>query len=379
MNPEGIRLSLMLGLGVPTPPPPPIPESLNSVEVTHKDEGRSGFQLEFNVGRSGPTDLVDYPLLMTPLLRPCSRVLLTVTLKGMPKVLMDGIITDQQLSPSEEPGGSTLTVTGEDVSIMMDLEEKSVEHPAQNETVIAAKIIGTYALYGMIPAVMPPPSIDYPIPTERTPVQQDTDLEYLRAMASRYGYVFYVIPGPVPFSNTAYWGPSVREDPPQKALSVNMGPSSNVDSIRFQYDGLSITAVVGDVQDNITNLSLPVKLATSLRRPLASQPALRTQPFVRTRRYRADGGLSITQALARAQGMVDDASDPIHATGELDALRYGDLLMPRALVDLRGAGYSNDGTYYVKSVTHTIKTGEYKQRFTLTREGIGALSPVVRV
>jgi len=77
--------------------------------------------------------------------------------------------------------------------------------------------------------------------------------------------------------------------------------------------------------------------------------------------------------------MVDDASDPIHATGELDALRYGDLLMPRALVDLRGAGYSNDGTYYVKSVTHTIKTGEYKQRFTLTREGIGALSPVVRV
>ena len=378
MTQEGIRLSVMVGMGVPTPAPSSIVEALDSIEVTHNDSGHSGFQMAFQVGRSGAEDLVDYGLLMSPLLRPCSRVVLTVTLNALPRVLMDGLITNQQLSPSDEPGGSTLTITGEDVSVAMDMEEKSVEHPAQSEHLIATKIIASYSLYGLIPAVTPPPSIDMPSPTERIPVQQATDLAYLRSTAARYGYVFYVVPGPFPLSNTAYWGPAIRAGVPQRALSVNMGTSSNVESIDFQYDGLGPRAVEGDVQDSFTNRSWPVRLAASLRQPLASQPALLTQPLVRTTRYRAEAGLSMTQAFARAQGAVDEATDAVQANGELDALRYGDLLTPRALVDLRGAGYTNDGTYYVKSVTHNIRSEEYRQTFTLTREGVGALSPVVR-
>jgi len=35
------------------------------------------------------------------------------------------------------------------------------------------------------------------------------------------------------------------------------------------------------------------------------------------------------------------------------------------------------GLYYVKKVTHTIKAGQYKQKFTLTREGTGSTVPVV--
>jgi hypothetical protein len=30
-------------------------------------------------------------------------------------------------------------------------------------------------------------------------------------------------------------------------------------------------------------------------------------------------------------------------------------------------------------VTHTLRGGQYKQRFTLTREGLGSTIPVVRV
>ena len=40
------------------------------------------------------------------------------------------------------------------------------------------------------------------------------------------------------------------------------------------------------------------------------------------------------------------------------------------LVGVRGAGPAFDGLYYVKSVTHKIKRGEYKQNFTLTRNGL---------
>ena len=34
---------------------------------------------------------------------------------------------------------------------MMDREERSAEHPAQNETLIALKLIVSYAQYGLIP------------------------------------------------------------------------------------------------------------------------------------------------------------------------------------------------------------------------------------
>jgi hypothetical protein len=377
MNLLGIHLTLLIGPTVPVPAPPMLTEALQSVEITHSDEGRSGFQITFQMGRSGPADMLDYPLLAIPLLKPCNRIILIVTLNATPRVLMDGIITNHQLSPASEPGASTLTVTGEDVSMMMDMEEKSVEHPAQDETVIANKIILSYAMYGLIPVVIPPLVIDPPIPIERVPVQQNTDLGYLNEMAQRYGYVFYITPGPAPLTNIAYWGPPERLDMPQRALSVNMGPETNVTSINFQNNALSPTLLSGEVQDRTTNQSMPVRTFASTRPPLASQPALLTQSCVRQRRFRAEAGLNTMQAFARAQGETDASTDVVTVDGELDALRYGDLLRARGLVGLRGAGYSYDGLYYVKRVTHNIRNGEYSQRFSLTREGVGAISPVV--
>ena len=50
-------------------------------------------------------------------------------------------------------------------------------------------------------------------------------------------------------------------------------------------------------------------------------------------------------------------------------LRYGGILRPRLMVGVRGAGLAYDGMYFVETVTHSLKRGEYKQNFTLTRDG----------
>lgn len=375
----GIHLTLLIGPSVPVPAPAPLMEGLKSVQVTHKDEGRSGFQLTFEAGRSGSVDLLDYAPLLTPLVRPFSRVILVVLFNLVPRVLIDGIVTDRQMAPGTEPGTGSLTLTGEDVSVMMDLEQKRAEHPAQDETVIALKIIASYAQYGLIPMVIPPPTIDPPIPIERVPVQQATDLEYLNSIAGRHGYVFYITTGPAPYTNIAYWGPPNRLGVPQKALSVNVGPQTNVDSISFQYNALAPTIVADEIQDSRTQVRLPVLTFFSTRPPLVSQPALPFNlPNVRTSLLPSAGGLTYTQALAQAQGITDRSVDSVvTATGELDALRYGEILKPRGLVGLRGAGYTHDGLFYVKSVTHRITEGQYKQSFNLTREGDGAITPAV--
>lgn len=373
----GIQLTLLIGPTVAAPAPPLLLEALQNVEVTHSDDGQSGFQITFEIGRSGPADMLDYALVSNPLLKVFNRVVLIVTFNAMPRVLFDGIITHQQLTPGNRPGEATFTITGEDLSVMLDLEEKSVEHPAQDETVIAQKLIASYAQYGLIPKVIPPTVLDPPLAIERVPVQQDTDLQYLKKMAERYGYVFYITPGPAPLTNTAYWGPPERLGVPQAALSLNMGPATNIDSFNVRNNALGPTLLEGKIQDRTTNQSMPVQTFSSLRPPLAALPAWQVnQPNVRRKQFR-HSGVNTMQAFAQAQGMTDASIDAVVAEGELDALRYGNLLQPRGLVGVRGAGYLHDGLWYVKRVTHTIRKESYKQRFTLTREGLGSTVPVV--
>jgi hypothetical protein len=55
----------------------------------------------------------------------------------------------------------------------------------------------------------------------------------------------------------------------------------------------------------------------------------------------------------------------VTGSGSLNVVRYGRVLKSRQLVGVRGAGTAFDGLYYVNSVTHTIKRGEYKQSFSL--------------
>ncbi|MCY6493361.1 hypothetical protein [Leptolyngbya sp. GGD] len=374
---QGVRLSLLIGPTVPLPAPPSLIQSVDSIEITETDSGRSGFQLSFKADRSGLFATIDYPILKLPLLRPFNRVIVVVTINMIPYVLMDGIITHQQLSPSTN-NSALLTVTGEDVSVMMDMEEKSVQHPAQPDIAIVSKIIATYAQYGLIPLVIPPLSLDVPNPVERVPSQVGTDLEYLEDLAERYAYVFYVSPGPVPGTNTAYWGPPTRTGIPQGALSVNLGTSTNVNSINIQHKALTPTFVSGKGEDSLTGRSLPIKTFSSPRLPLATQSAMLKTAKARKVLPKQGAGLTYTQMLSRAQAITDASMDQVvEATGELDAVRYNGVLKARRIVGLRGVGSTYDGLYYVKSVTHQLRLGEYKQSFTLTREGVGTTTPVV--
>ena len=158
-------------------------KSVQSVEVTNTDEGRDGFQITFAAGRS-PSDTEDYLLMNNPLLEPFNRIIITVSLGAVQKVLIDGIITHKQLTPSNEPGKSTLTVMGEDVSVLMDMKERSETHPNQPDTAIVSKIILSYGQYGLVPVVIPPVSMDVPLIVDRVPSQQSTDLAYLLELAS---------------------------------------------------------------------------------------------------------------------------------------------------------------------------------------------------
>ena len=85
------------------------------------------------------------------------------------------------------------------------------------------------------------------------------------------------------------------------------------------------------------------------------------------------------KAIQKMLGMTFNASDSITVSGKLDVVRYGSVLRSRMLVGVRGASLAYDGLYYVNSVTHEIKRGEYKQSFQLSRDGLISLTPRVPV
>jgi len=105
---KGIHLSIMIGPVVALPVPQSVIEALRSVQVTSSDKGASGFQLSFALSKNSP---LNRTLLPAGYFDPPNRVIIVATVNGTPNVLMDGVITRQELSPSNEPGQSTLTIT----------------------------------------------------------------------------------------------------------------------------------------------------------------------------------------------------------------------------------------------------------------------------
>ncbi len=58
-------------------------------------------------------------------------MILVATVNGVPDVLADGVITRQEMNPGSGQGQSTLTITGEDLTTIMDRQEfNGIPYPA---------------------------------------------------------------------------------------------------------------------------------------------------------------------------------------------------------------------------------------------------------
>lgn len=364
---KGVHLTLMVGPAVPVPVPRSVLDELTSVEVTSQDEGVSGFSLSFTLSNNSMLPTLFMIAGGSPI--PIVRVIVVATINGTPNVLADGVVTKTQVLPGTDAAHSTLQVIGEDLTALMDkIELTGLPYPAMPGEAIAAVILAKYAVLGVVPLIIPSILLDVPIPTDRIPTQKGTDLEYLRYLVSRVGYVFYLEPGPEPGMTTAYWGPKIKVGVPQPALNINMDAYTNVEQLSFSFDSQARSLPVIFIQNEETKAPIPIPIPDigplnpplGLVQPLPSK--FRSLP--ETAKY------TPIQAVLLGLAEASKSADTVTGTGSLDVLRYGRLLKARQLVGVRGAGTAFDGLYYVTQVKHSIKPGEYKQTFGLSRNGL---------
>jgi len=370
---KSVQLTLMIGPIVPVTVPSTVLESLSEVEVKIEDVGTSGFQLIFSIDKRSPLQILFLLTGGMPLL--FMRVILIATVNGQANVLIDGVITNNQISPGDKGSNSTLTITGKDLTALMDQSDWSgMPFPACPPEARVALLLAKYALFGIIPIIVPSVMINVPIPIEEIPSQQGTDLGYIRYLAAQVGYVFYISPGPVAGVNKAYWGPQIKVGNPQPALSIDMDAYTNVESMHFNFDQEKnrIPLLYIYIEETGVSIPIPIPPVTPLNPPLGLIPPFPTNlipPDLKA--FRDDlSKLPIPQAIMMGLAAAAEYEEAVTCEGSLDVTRYGAVLSARGLVGVRGAGPAFDGLYYVKSVTHKIKRGEYKQNFTLTRNGL---------
>jgi hypothetical protein len=373
---------MMIGPVVPLTVPRVVLDSLAEVEVKTEDVGQSGFQLKFSIDKQSPLQILFLLTGGMPLL--FMRVILIATVNGQANVLIDGVITNNHIEPGDKGSNSTLTIYGKDLTALMDQSDWSgFPFPALPPEARVALIVAKYAVFGIIPLVIPSILMIMQLPIDHIPSQKGTDLAYIRLLADQVGYVFYIDPGPVPGVNKAYWGPQIKVGTPQPSLNADMDAYTNVESLTFKYDQEKNRIPIVFYNNEETGVSIPIPIPpiTPLSPPLgliAPFPTNLIPPDLKP--FRDDlAKMPFPQALMVGLAASVQSAEVVTCDGSLDVTRYRGILKARGLVGVRGVGPAFDGLYYVKSVTHKIKRGQYKQNFTLTRNGLVSTVPTVNI
>jgi len=372
---RGVELNLFIGPAVPIPAPREVIDALEKVQVqVNSGDTPSGFELTFALSKRSPLQTLF--LLTGGSSIPVMRVVIMVTMAGQADVIMDGVMTHHEVQPGSEGGQSRLIVKGKDLTALMDfIELNGIPFPAMSPAIRVLTILAKYAAFGIVPMVIPSVVEDLPIPIDRIPTQQGSDLAYVSQLAHEVGYVFYIDPLPVPGTARAYWGPEIKVGAPQPALNTDMDSFTNVESLSFNFDKDSKELPIVFIQEPASKVPIPIPIPdiTPLNPPLGAVPPL--PPKLKFLNETAK--LSPIGAVMQGMAYASQHSDAVSGEGSLDVSRYGRVLKARRLVGVRGAGDAFDGLYYVKSVRHDIARGEYKQHFSLARNGLLSTVPEV--
>lgn len=375
---NAVHLSLLIGPIIPLPAPAILIDALEEVTVTSASEGASGFQLRFKVNSKSELNTLFLIAVgnNTSLGTPPLRVVLIVTLGGRPQPLFDGVLTNVEVQAGQNRQPGSITITGEDLTKVMDLVDFSgLPYPAMPVEARFALICAKYAAFGIIPLPIPSFFPDVPIPIERIPAQQGTDLTYIRQLAEEVGHVFYIEPGEVPLTNIAYFGPEIKVGPPQPALNIDMDAHTNVESLNFSFDPTKGVLPIVFIQNQMTRVPIPIPIPNL--NPLQPPLGVLSSPLANLKIMKDTAKMNPMQAICTGLAEAKKSQDSVSASGSLDVLRYGRILRPRRLVGVRGAGIAYDGLYYVSSVTSTLARGKFSQSFNLTRNGLISITPTV--
>ncbi|WP_204141050.1 phage late control D family protein [Halomicronema sp. CCY15110] len=327
------------------------------IEVTESMGGTTTYRLVYSVDIAGG----DLPLLADDRLGPGSELTISVPVNNRSECLVKGPVHAQHIHLRHGGEGSELEVLGADTSIAMDRETKSAVWAEVSDSDVVQSILGSY---GYSPDVQATAATH--TEAKHTLVQRDSDLRFVRRLARRNGYLFWLTCDSRGVETAHFKRPSL-DGSPAAELTINRD-SPTLQTLDLSWDVERPTSVVGQQLDLNSKENLDGAVAESPLAALGQQSLAQIAGGPRSVHLQApadDAG----DLQARGEGALIEAGWFVRASTQTSLRALGQVVRSHTLINLTGAGSRHSGTYWVASVHHQIDAVAHYMTVELLRNG----------
>lgn len=328
------------------------------IEVHERMGQTTTFRLRYDVEIGGG----DLPFLTDERIDPGSTISIMVPVGSSIECLVKGPVTGQQVHLQHGGTGSWLEVRGGDSSLLMDEAASSAVYPNVADSDVVTTILTSHTF---IPDVESTTARH--LETKHALVQRESDLRFVRRLARRNGFLFWVTANALGLETAHFKRPPLSGSPDSDVV-INL-ENPGVGSVDIGWDVERPTSVDAVQVDLNTKSALKGAAPKSPLRALGKEdlftiagdrPAFLSAP--------ADDGGDLR---ARGEGALIDAGWFVRATCETSLFAIGSVVRAHTLAALKGAGQRHSGTYFVAGVRHRITAVGHLMQLELLRNAWG--------
>ena len=327
------------------------------IEVSQNMGEETSFRIEYEVDIEDD----DLPLLVDSRFDPGAEISIFAYADEDSACLVKGLVHAQEIHLQHGGAGSRMTVVGSDRSVEMDRQTKTTIWADVTDSDVATSILSGY---GFITDIESSPAGHYE--DKHTLVQRESDLSFIRRLARRNGFHFWINYDETGVETAHFRSPALDGEPPY-SLTIN-ADQPDIASLDIVWDIERPTSVVSAQLDvnGIDQLDgeqegspLTVLGQRDLRSIAGDLRSIHLQAPV------DDSG----DLQHRSRGLLIDASWFLQATCETSLHLLGKIVQAHNLVEIFGAGSRYSGRYYVAGVRHLIDPASHRMELTLIRNG----------
>jgi hypothetical protein len=307
---------------------------------------------------------------------PMTNITLSLTM-GKPgsrtQCIFDGYVLAWRLHLDRASTSSTVDITAQDATWLMNLDDHVVEWAGVTDGEVANVI---FAGYGFTPS---PGNLadDSPIhlPDGHTLLQRGTDLQFLRGLARRNGKLLRVGCTVVPGLRTGYFVRPAVTGPATATISLVDQDRWTVENLDFEWDVTRPTVVTASQVD----FSQPASPGTEVVSASSGLSPLDQRTYAgylgRPVTLRLTAAADVAELSQRGTAVLAESGFFARCRGEADVDRIGTVLRAGDVVTIAGAGHLHSGKWLVWQVRHSFSVDGWTTGFTLTRNAIGPAAP----
>jgi phage protein D len=328
-----------------------------TVEVYERMGAATTYSLRYEVDISEG----DLPMLVDERLDAGSELSILVPIEDTTHCLVKGPLHGQQIHIEHGGADSWVEVQGSDSLIVMDRKTQSVVWADVTDSDAVTSILCNY---GYTPDVQSTSAGHFE--KKHTLVQRESDLGFVRRLARRNGFLFWVTCD-AQGNETAHFKRPPLEGGADVKLVIHLA-SPSLQTLDISWDVERPTSIEGTQLDLNTKKNLEIAVNQTPQTILGDHSLSKITGDTRSVHLSApadDAG----DMRARGEGALIEADWFIHATCQTSLEFSGIPVRAHTIVELRGAGSRHSGKYFVAGVRHTIDATAHRMDLELIRNG----------